>query len=101
MYLPFPERVSTESDLYQFLASMILNTIWIRGIWPCKGAGAASTSLITTLRRPGELSRAPQARPLLSLDCEPGLQDGFWINDLRKAMKGHVLEETCLIGLYG
>lgn len=38
---------------------------------------------------------------LYALDIVPGLKDGFWINDLRKAMKGHVLEETCLIGLYG
>ena len=38
---------------------------------------------------------------LYALDYIPNLKDGFWYNDLRRAMKGHVLEKTCLSGFYG
>lgn len=38
---------------------------------------------------------------LYALDYIPNLNDGFWYNDLRRAMKGHVLEKTCLSGFYG
>mgnify|MGYP000864395404 FL=1 len=38
---------------------------------------------------------------LYALDYMPDLEDGFWYNDLRRAMKGHVLEKTLLSGFYG
>jgi Raf kinase inhibitor-like YbhB/YbcL family protein len=38
---------------------------------------------------------------LYALDYMPDLEDGFWYNDLRRAMKGHVLEKTFLSGFYG
>ena len=38
---------------------------------------------------------------LYALDYVPNLKDGFWYNDLRRAMKGHVLEKACLSGFYG
>ena len=38
---------------------------------------------------------------LYALDYVPGLEDGFWYNELRRAMKGHVLEKTLLSGYYG
>lgn len=38
---------------------------------------------------------------LYALDYMPNLDDGFWYNDLRRAMKGHVLEKALLSGFYG
>ncbi len=38
---------------------------------------------------------------LYALDYMPNLKDGFWYNELRRAMKGHILEKTVLYGLYG
>lgn len=38
---------------------------------------------------------------LYALDYIPNLADGFWYNDLRRAMKGHVLEKAVLNGFYG
>lgn len=38
---------------------------------------------------------------IYALDYSPGLKNGFWYNDLRKAMQGHILAETVLTGLYG
>ncbi len=38
---------------------------------------------------------------LYALDCYPNLSDGFWYNDLRRAMRGHVLEKAVLCGFYG
>ena len=38
---------------------------------------------------------------LYALDCMPGLENGFWYNDLRRAMRGRVLEKALLGGFYG
>lgn len=38
---------------------------------------------------------------LYALDYVPNLSDGFWYNDLRRAMRGHVLEKAVLCGFYG
>jgi len=38
---------------------------------------------------------------LYALDYVPNLDDGFWYNDLRRAMKGHVLAKASLCGMYG
>lgn len=38
---------------------------------------------------------------LYALDCMPNLENGFWYNDLRRAMKGHILERALLSGYYG
>lgn len=38
---------------------------------------------------------------LYALDYTPNLEDGFWYNDLRRAMKGHVLDKALLTGVYG
>lgn len=38
---------------------------------------------------------------LYALDYVPNLEDGFWYNELRRAMKGHVLEKALLSGYYG
>ncbi len=38
---------------------------------------------------------------LYALDYMPNLEEGFWYNEMRRAMKGHVLEKTLLSGFYG
>ena len=38
---------------------------------------------------------------LYALDYMPGLENGFYYNDLRRAMKNHVLEKAVLCGNYG
>lgn len=38
---------------------------------------------------------------LYALDYMPNLKDGFWYNDLRRAMKGRVIDKTLLSGYYG
>ena len=37
---------------------------------------------------------------LYALDYDPQLENGFWFNDLRRAIEGHTLDETVLKGLY-
>ena len=35
-----------------------------------------------------------------ALDCKLGLKDGFFYNELVHAMKGHILDEACVEGIY-
>ena len=35
-----------------------------------------------------------------ALDCLTGLKEGFYINDLRKAMRGHILEKNTVLMKY-